>query len=107
MGDAARIAIVNPRAAAAIVIAQAWNTADEHGRLRLDSEREDLLQRVRSEVRGEVARELDVIHTIERARRVGSVDRVMAAHDLRPELIAAVERGMESEGEVRAAAIDR
>jgi acetyl-CoA carboxylase carboxyltransferase component len=49
---------------------------------------------VRSEKLGEVAEEFDSIHTIERALRVGSVDRIIAASDLRPYVIDALERGM-------------
>jgi acetyl/propionyl-CoA carboxylase alpha subunit/acetyl-CoA carboxylase carboxyltransferase component len=50
--------------------------------------------RVRSEKLTEVADEFDAIHTIERALRVGSVDRIIAAADLRPYVIDALERGM-------------
>ena len=49
---------------------------------------------VRSEKLGEVAAEFDAIHSVERAKSVGSVHRIIAAAQLRPELIAAVERGM-------------
>jgi acetyl/propionyl-CoA carboxylase alpha subunit/acetyl-CoA carboxylase carboxyltransferase component len=49
---------------------------------------------VRTEKLGEVAAEFDAIHSVERAKAVGSVHRIVAAADLRPELIAAVERGM-------------
>ncbi len=49
---------------------------------------------VRSEKLGEVADEFDGIHTIERALRVGSVDRIIAAADLRPYVVDALERGM-------------
>jgi acetyl/propionyl-CoA carboxylase alpha subunit/acetyl-CoA carboxylase carboxyltransferase component len=49
---------------------------------------------VRTEKLGEVAAEFDAIHSVERAKAVGSVHRIIAAADLRPELIAAVERGM-------------
>ena len=45
---------------------------------------------------GEVADEFDSIHTIERALRVGSVDRIIAAAELRPYVIDALERGMGS-----------
>ena len=50
---------------------------------------------VRTEKLGEVAAEFDAVHSVERARDVGSVHRIIAAADLRPELIAAVERGIE------------
>jgi acetyl/propionyl-CoA carboxylase alpha subunit/acetyl-CoA carboxylase carboxyltransferase component len=49
---------------------------------------------VRSEKLGEVASEFDGIHSIERAVRVGSVDAVISARELRPRLVEAVERGL-------------
>jgi acetyl-CoA carboxylase carboxyltransferase component len=50
---------------------------------------------VRSEKLGEMAAEFDSVHSIERARRVGSVHEIIPAAELRPRLIAAVERGIE------------
>ncbi|MGZ4668452.1 MAG: ATP-binding protein [Blastococcus sp.] len=50
---------------------------------------------VRSEKLGEVAAEFEAIHDIGRARAVGSVHDIIPAAELRPRLIAAVERGME------------
>jgi acetyl-CoA carboxylase carboxyltransferase component len=50
---------------------------------------------VRSEKLGEVAAEFEAVHDIERARRVGSVHDIIPAAELRPRLIASVERGME------------
>jgi acetyl-CoA carboxylase carboxyltransferase component len=50
---------------------------------------------VRSEKLGEVADEFESIHDIERAQRMGSVHAIIPAAELRPRLIAAVERGME------------
>jgi acetyl/propionyl-CoA carboxylase alpha subunit/acetyl-CoA carboxylase carboxyltransferase component len=49
---------------------------------------------VRSEKLGEVAAEFEAVHDIERARRMGSVHDIIPAAELRPRLIAAVERGM-------------
>ena len=49
---------------------------------------------VRSGKLGEVADEFDAIHTIERALRVGSVDRIIPAAELRPYVVDALERGM-------------
>ena len=65
---------------------------DESGQLRaeLEAARSD----IRTEKLGEVAAEFDAVHSVERAQAVGSVHRIIAAADLRPELIAAVERGM-------------
>ncbi|WP_158221021.1 carboxyl transferase domain-containing protein [Kineosporia sp. R_H_3] len=62
------------------------------GRLRVELAR--ATERVRSEKLGEVADEFDGIHTIERALRVGSVDRIIAAQRLRPYVVDALERGM-------------
>ena len=52
------------------------------------------IEAVRTEKLGEVAAEFDAVHSVQRAQAVGSVHRIIAAADLRPELIAAVERGM-------------
>ena len=43
---------------------------------------------------GEVAREFDGVHTVERALRIGSIDAIITPVRLRPHLIEAVERGM-------------
>jgi acetyl/propionyl-CoA carboxylase alpha subunit/acetyl-CoA carboxylase carboxyltransferase component len=53
-----------------------------------------LTEEVRSEKLGQVADEFDAIHTIQRAREVGSVDRIISAERLRPYVVDAVERGM-------------
>jgi len=66
------------------------NVEAAHLRARL----EDLRAAVRSEKLGEVAAEFEAVHDIERARRVGSVHDIVPAAELRPRLIAAVERGM-------------
>ncbi len=49
---------------------------------------------VRSEKLGEVAEEFDHVHSIERARQVGSIHHILPPERLRPYLIEAVERGM-------------
>jgi hypothetical protein len=64
------------------------------GRARL----EEVVGQVRSEKLGEVGAEFDAIHTVERARQVGSVDRIISARELRPWLVAAVERGIARAG---------
>ncbi|MBL8932883.1 MAG: ATP-grasp domain-containing protein [Kineosporiaceae bacterium] len=53
----------------------------------------ELRAAVRAEKLREVAAEFDAVHSIERAVEVGSVDAIIPASRLRPELIAAVERG--------------
>jgi acetyl-CoA carboxylase carboxyltransferase component len=52
---------------------------------------------VRSEKLGEVAEEFDHIHSVHRALKVGSLDRIIPASQLRPYLIDAIERGMQRE----------
>ncbi|MDD4866965.1 MAG: carboxyl transferase domain-containing protein, partial [Mycobacterium sp.] len=49
---------------------------------------------VRSDKVGGVAAEFEAVHTVERARRVGSVHAIIPAKELRPSIVAAVERGM-------------
>ncbi|MFT3860386.1 hypothetical protein [Micropruina sp.] len=46
---------------------------------------------VRAEKISEVAAEFDGVHNIQRAARVGSVDKVINPTRLRPEIIAAIE----------------
>jgi hypothetical protein len=52
------------------------------------------VEEVRSQKLHDVANEFDAIHTIERALRVGSVDRIIPASTLRPYVVDALERGM-------------
>ena len=54
----------------------------------------ELRQAVRTEKLGEVASEFDRVHSIRRAVEVGSVDAIIQAHELRPRLVEAVERGL-------------
>jgi acetyl-CoA carboxylase carboxyltransferase component len=54
----------------------------------------ELLRVVRSEKVGVVADEYDKVHTIERALKMGSVDRIIAPGELRPYLVDAIERGI-------------
>ncbi|MGY1590729.1 carboxyl transferase domain-containing protein [Geodermatophilus sp. SYSU D00708] len=70
-------------------------SADPVEQARLRAELAGVRSAVRSEKLGEVADEFESVHDIERARRVGSVHAIIPAAELRPRLIAAVERGME------------
>jgi acetyl-CoA carboxylase carboxyltransferase component len=70
--------------------------ADEAGALRAALAR--MSDAVRSEKLGEVADEFDAIHTVERARNVGSVDRIIPAAELRPYVIDAIQRGLARAG---------
>jgi hypothetical protein len=49
---------------------------------------------VRSDKLGGVASEFEAVHNVERAQRVGSVHQIIPAAELRPRIVAAVERGM-------------
>ena len=68
--------------------------ADEVEQAHLRVELAALRSTVRSNKLGEVAAEFEAVHNIERAQRVGSVHTIIPAAELRPQLIAAVERGM-------------
>ena len=73
----------------------AIDAADAVEQAHLRAQLATLRATVRSEKLGEVAAEFESVHDIERARRVGSVHAIIPAAELRPRLIAAVERGME------------
>ena len=68
--------------------------AEGSERQRLLAERDAQWGEVRSEKLGELAAEFDGIHSVQRAVEVGSVDRIVPAAGLRPELIESIERGM-------------
>jgi acetyl/propionyl-CoA carboxylase alpha subunit/acetyl-CoA carboxylase carboxyltransferase component len=70
--------------------------ADGAARAALATELGELRAAVRTTTLGQVAAEFDGVHSIERAVEVGSVDAVIAASDLRPQLIAAIERSRSS-----------
>jgi acetyl-CoA carboxylase carboxyltransferase component len=73
----------------------AVNAAEGVEQAHLRVELATLRGNVRSEKLGEVAAEFEAVHDIERARRMGSVHDIIPAAELRPRLIAAVERRME------------
>ena len=56
-------------------------TAEE--RAAFDKSRRD----VTIEKRAELAREFDAVHSVERAKRVGSIEEIIPAHTIRPYLI--------------------
>ncbi|MGW4124625.1 ATP-binding protein [Nocardia sp. NPDC004711] len=68
--------------------------ADGAERARLRVELAARQAAVRSDKLGEVAAEFEAIHTIARAREVGSVHSIIPAAALRPQIVAAIERGM-------------
>jgi acetyl-CoA carboxylase carboxyltransferase component len=67
---------------------------DERVRDASPAEQAAVREAVRTEKLGEVAAEFDAVHSVQRAQDVGSVHRIIAAERLRPELVAAIERGM-------------
>jgi acetyl-CoA carboxylase carboxyltransferase component len=71
--------------------------APEAEKRRLRGRLAEVSRAVRSEKLGEVADEFDRIHSVERALRVGSLDRILPPARLRPYLIEALERGMARE----------
>ncbi|MDG2051729.1 MAG: biotin carboxylase N-terminal domain-containing protein [Myxococcota bacterium] len=64
------------------------------GRAELDA----LLHEVRMEKQREVAAEFDRIHSVERAREVGSLSDIVAPKDLRMRLIASLEKALSQSG---------
>lgn len=78
----------DPRIVAATAAISGSDPADQaRQRERLN----DLRLQVTLEHQGELAKSFDAIHSVERAVRVGSLDAVIAAKDLRPAIIDALE----------------
>jgi len=61
-------------------------------RAALATELSDVRASVRAEKLGEVAAEFDSVHSIQRAVQVGSVDAIISPAELRPRIIAEIER---------------
>ena len=111
--EGARASVIGGAPAAAVVFAREVDTRTRKDPRVVEAERgaaesgaalrhlEELLVAVSSEKVGEVAEEFDRVHTVERALRMGSLDRIIAPAQLRPYLVDAVERGI-----ARAAARD-
>jgi acetyl/propionyl-CoA carboxylase alpha subunit/acetyl-CoA carboxylase carboxyltransferase component len=76
-------------------IAEATASGDGDDAARLRAELASAWPAVHSEKLGQVADEFDHVHSIERARDVGSVHTIVPAARLRPYLIDAVQRGMQ------------
>jgi acetyl-CoA carboxylase carboxyltransferase component len=72
----------------------AMSSAQGAQRAALVADLAQLRSSVRSEKLGQVAAEFDGVHSIERAVKVGSVDAVISARELRPRLVEAIERGL-------------
>ncbi len=63
-------------------------------RAELSAELVEVRTAVRAEMLGQVAAEFDGVHSIHRAVSVGSVDAVIAPEELRPQIVAAIEKGL-------------
>jgi len=63
-------------------------------RAALTAELDELRSSVRAEKLGEVASEFDGVHNIQRAVKVGSVDAIIRATEMRPRIIEAIEAGL-------------
>ena len=82
-----------------VAVRERLDGARDRGLVALHAELETTRQAVRAEMLGDVAAEFDAVHDIHRAVEVGSVDRIIAARELRPRLIDAVEQGLATFGE--------
>jgi acetyl-CoA carboxylase carboxyltransferase component len=71
---------------------QALASADEVERGAIAGRLREVRTAVRAEKLGEVAADFDRIHSIHRAVEVGSVDAVIGPQELRPRIIAALEK---------------
>jgi acetyl/propionyl-CoA carboxylase alpha subunit/acetyl-CoA carboxylase carboxyltransferase component len=79
-----------------VVSARAAVDAAPAGRRpRLREKLEAVVQEATLTKQAEVAREFDAVHSVERAVRVGSLDAVIEARRLRPEVIARLQRALE------------
>jgi acetyl-CoA carboxylase carboxyltransferase component len=72
----------------------ALRKATEQERPRMSARYDDIYKTVYSEKQGEVAEYFDSIHSVQRARQVGSLHDIIAPEHLRSWLISAVERGV-------------
>ena len=75
-----------------VILRQRISAATGAERVALQAELAELRPVVRAEKLGQKALEYDAVHTIQRAREMGSVDAIIPGARLRPELIAALER---------------
>jgi len=88
------VATLNEQDPEVRVMTEAVRDATGADRARLRAQLEAVTARVRAAKLGEVAQRFDRIHSVERAREVGSIDRIIPAARLRSELLDAVELGM-------------
>jgi acetyl/propionyl-CoA carboxylase alpha subunit/acetyl-CoA carboxylase carboxyltransferase component len=95
-GEVNKRTAADPRVADLVAhVSEAEQAGDDAEAARLTGELTTVRPSVRSEKLGEVADEFDTAHSVERAQRMGSVDRIVPGPELRPYLVDAVRRGME------------
>ncbi|WP_436698812.1 carboxyl transferase domain-containing protein [Nocardioides sp. BYT-33-1] len=90
--EVAKRAAADPRVAA---LEERIDHAEDGERGALVVELAELRAQLRADKIAEVAAEFDGVHHIHRAVEVGSVDEVIAARDLRPKVVAAIEKGLD------------
>jgi acetyl-CoA carboxylase carboxyltransferase component len=90
-GDVAKRTAADPRVAS---VEARLRTARSEERAGLQLELAEARAVIRAEKISEVAAEFDGVHDIHRAVRVGSVDKVISAARLRPEIVEAIEAGL-------------
>ena len=56
---------------------------------------DDLVQQVHAEKQASLAQQFDSIHSVERARKVGSIDEIISVRQLRPYLANCIERALQ------------
>ncbi len=91
--EVAKRAAADPRVAALEERIDAL-AGDDGERGALVVELAELRAQLRADKIAEVAAEFDGVHDIHRAVEVGSVDEVIAARDLRPKVVEAIEKGL-------------
>jgi len=74
------------------------NMAPAEQQALLRQEYQELFQKVQAEKMSEVGEQFDAIHTVQRALRVGSLDAVIEPSQLRPAVIAALQRRRAASG---------
>ncbi len=106
IGGAPAAAVVFPKEVRARVLADPRVKAaqaalsdakDDLARARARAEQDKILEVVHNEKQGEVAEGFDRVHSVQRAKDVGSIHDIVPPHQLRSWLIASVERGMAAE----------
>jgi acetyl-CoA carboxylase carboxyltransferase component len=73
------------------------DAADPKDQAAIKKELDVCFRHVRAQKQGEVAEQFDKIHSVQRAKDVGSIQSIIPASQLRPFIVEALERGMRRE----------